>query len=275
MNTATTTPLTEAQSAFLRLAPEIFYCDGERPEGASPSEAAAWCDANRDFLREQGVYVTVKNSERAPVTNVICRNDHYIGDGDSYYGVYTFDPATERFDHVTIGSTYNYSDLRPTVPASPEVREHAARVCAHYTREKKLDEIAERAHAVERGREVKVDAPRARNRPRSGEGKVFWIGADRFSRYGGTRIGVELNDGTKGFYSADEVEVLHPEDHIDYEQVRFLMHDESFDAERFDIGNAVWRRRKEDEAAAAREAEAAKAYTRSEELAALVKEVVR
>jgi hypothetical protein len=123
----------------------------------------------------------------------------------------------EKFRRVVYASTSWAGELYELVPATPEEREQALAEYARRIREDLLDAIARDARKPELGKRVTVSAPRARNRPRTGEGQVFWTGCvyNRFTREREERVGVVFDDGARAFYAESEVVCIDPENWVD------------------------------------------------------------
>jgi hypothetical protein len=133
-----------------------------------------------------------------------------------------WDGTTVR--EVPIGYADHGARAEATVDATPEVlaavaaaakvAEAAAEKAA---RARTVDRMVTEAETVKVGREVTV--VRGRKVKVGTAGRVFWLGNGRF----GWRVGLELADGERVFTALSNVEVAHPEEHMDVEEAMSLL----------------------------------------------------
>lgn len=140
-------------------------------------------------------------------------------DDSDFYAVVWDDTADAPKD-VFYASTRGWTYLNgATVDATPERVEKFRAWRERVAVERALDAAAARAVKVEIGKRVKV--VRGRKVPKGTEGRVFWMGPDKFARsYSGMpgpmRTGLKLADGSVAWTAETNLEVLDPEEHFDY-----------------------------------------------------------
>jgi hypothetical protein len=100
------------------------------------------------------------------------------------------------------------------IDATEEAKARKAAFDAKVARLAEVERKIKWMSKVEPGKEVKV--VRGRKVPQGTEGKLFWIGADKFNRHG-TRVGIKDAAGTVHWTAGSNVEVKQPAEYADYE----------------------------------------------------------
>lgn len=145
------------------------------------------------------------NGETKYEGQVVGTGSWYVGDGDSDYWALVFDG--EKAEHVVYNRYFNTDNM-----AEADIDPAMLTKLAELTRPKLADKFF--ADAMARMAPVvvgsTVEVIRGRKIPVGTVGKVGWMGADRYSRWG-TRIGLVV-DGTMTFTDAGNVAKVRDEE---------------------------------------------------------------
>lgn len=158
------------------------------------------CDANEPgaFLSKYaGKDLWMKKEYEGKVVELIEKNGY---DDSDFYAI-AWDNGPVRIMYATTrGWSYpNHAE----VDASPEVLAAYAAYREEVAAKRRAENEALKAAIAKNGDMVVVAVSKGKNKSYDGlEGEVFWVGENKFKRYGHT-VGVKMADGNKIFVDAD------------------------------------------------------------------------
>lgn len=145
------------------------------------------------------------------------------GYDDSDFYALVWDDAERRVKKIIYATTRGWTYHNGArVDATDEARASADRWNVYQVAREFREECRRAARQPKMGRRVVAVKPyRPRNPSKQGfevgtAGTVVWVGTDRYKRaygYGGERVGVELDDGTRVFGDADKFTTENPAEH--------------------------------------------------------------